>query len=209
MTGTGAQDYLQRQEQRSRISRQQILDAAVQCLVRYGYAGASTVRIQELAGISRGRLLHHYPSRDELLVGAVQHLAAGRVAELRQEVGATITADAAAYERIDQAIEQMWKNFDQPFFWASVELWLAARHNQTLREALHPAERQLQNTIYETIEIMFGPVWAARPLYRHTVDVLLSSMRGVSMTYGFDPREPAKDPHIAVWNDTARALLAG
>ena len=208
MAATRAESYLQQQERRSRASRQQILDAAVQCLAEYGYAGASTLRIQELAGISRGRLLHHFSSRDELLVGAVQHLASARVAELRTEVGSMIAVPDDDPARIDEAIGQMWTNFHQPFFWASIELWVAARHNDSLREALRPAERQLQKAIHETLAVMFGPVWSARPRYQQVVDTLLSSMRGASVAYGFDPRTPARDPHLAQWRDVARVLLA-
>ncbi|MEU1994193.1 TetR/AcrR family transcriptional regulator [Nocardia gamkensis] len=209
MTACRAQDYLRQQEERSRTSRQRILDAAVRCLVELGYAGASTLRIQEYAGISRGRLLHHFPSRDELLVGAVQHLAAARVEELRANVRATITADDAAPGRIDEAIEQMWTAFHQPFFWASVELWVAARHNESLREALLPAERQLQNAIRDTLAVMFGPVWSAHPRYRHTVEILLGCMRGTALTYSFDPHDAARDPQVAAWQEMARAMLGG
>jgi AcrR family transcriptional regulator len=207
MTVTRAESYLQQQEERSRVSRQRILDAAVQCLVEYGYAGASTLRIQELAGISRGGLLHHFPSRDELLVGAVQHLASSRVAELREEIGATITAPDGDPVRIDAAVGQMWANFHQPFFWASTELWVAARYNTALRDALGPAERQLQKAIHVTLAAMFGPVWAARPRFREAVDILLSSMRGVALAYGFDPRVAERDPHLGQWRTMARALL--
>jgi hypothetical protein len=33
-------------------------------------------------------------------------------------------------------------------------------------------------------------------------------MRGLSLAYGFDPRTPTLDPHLAQWRDTARVLLA-
>lgn len=195
-------------EVRTRLSRQHILDAAVRCLVEYGYSGASTLKIQELAGVSRGRLLHHFPSRDELLVAAVHHLAASRVADLREESMATITADPADPARIDQAVDRMWTNFHQPYFWASIELWVAARHNDELRAALRPAERPLNQIIRGALDAMFGPVFAAHPRYRQTRDVLVSSMRGVALTYTFDRRQAARDPHLAQWRDTARALLA-
>lgn len=207
MTATRAQTYLQEQEERSRVSRQRILDAAVQCLVEYGYAGASTLRIQQVAGMSRGRLLHHFPSRDELLVGAVQHLASRRVSQLREEVAAVIIRADDDPARIDEAVGQMWTNFQQPFFWASIELWVAARHNEALREALRPAERHLQKAIHATVEIMFGPVWARRPQFREVADILLSSMRGVSLAYGFDPRVAERDPHLKQWRTMARAML--
>ena len=209
MTPTRAESFLQLQEKRSQASRQQILDSAVQCLIEDGYSGASTLRIQELAGVSRGRLLHHFPSRDELLVGAVQHLASSRVAALKEEGLATITAQDDDPARIDQAVDQMWVSFHQPYFWASIELWIAARHNDQLRTALRPAERRLYKAIRETLESYFGPMLAARPRYEQTVDILVSSMRGVSLTYAFDPRRIARDPHLVQWRDMARTLLIG
>jgi len=195
------------QEERTQASRQRILDAAVQCLVEHGYAGASTLRIQEVAGVSRGRLLHHFPSRDELLVAAVAHLAVGRVAELKEESAAAITAAHDDPARIDQAVATMWVNFHQPYFWAAIELWLAARHNQRLRTALRPAERRLARSIHDTLDAMFGPVFAARPRYVETKNLLVASMRGVSLTYAFDWRQADRDPHLAQWKDIARVLL--
>ena len=205
---TRAEIFLQVQEKRSQASRQQILDSAVQCLIEDGYSGASTLRIQQLAGVSRGRLLHHFPSRDELLVGAVQHLASSRVAELKEEVITSITVGDADPARIDQAVYQMWATFHQPYFWASIELWVAARHNDHLRAALGPAERQLYKAIRETLDSMFGPILSVRPRYGLTIDILVSSMRGVSLTYAFDRRRYAKDPHLAGWREMAHAMLA-
>ncbi|NMN93997.1 TetR/AcrR family transcriptional regulator [Antrihabitans stalactiti] len=208
MTSTRAEDFQRLQESRSQASRQQILDSAVQCLVEDGYSGASTLRIQELAGVSRGRLLHHFPSRDELLVGAVAHLVSNRVATLQEEALTTITAADGDPLRIDQAVDQMWVSFHQPYFWASIELWIAARHNENLRRALKPAERKLYKAIRATLDSYFGPTLCAHPRYRQTVDMLVSSMRGVALTYAFDARRPARDLHVAQWREVARVLLS-
>ena len=70
---------LGRRAERTATSRARILDAAVACLVESGYRGATTLRIQARAGVSRGRLLHHFPSRDELLVAASRHLTVQRL----------------------------------------------------------------------------------------------------------------------------------
>jgi AcrR family transcriptional regulator len=194
---------------RSAISRQRILDSATRCLVEHGYSGASTLRIQQLAEVSRGRLLHYYPSRDELLVAAVGHLAESRVTELREQSLAAITAAHDDPLRIDQAVDQMWLPFHQPYFWASMELWIAARHNDALREALQPAERRLGRFIHSAVDAMFGPLYAAHPRYRQTKNLLVSSMRGVASTYTYGQRRnPARDPHRAEWKDTARVLLS-
>lgn len=196
------------QERRTQASREKILDAAVKCLIEYGYAGASTLRIQELAGVSRGRLLHHFASRDDLLVGAVHHLAAGRIAELKDEATATVRAAPDDPARIDQAVARMWSAFHQPYFWASIELWIGARHSEELRAALGPTERALYESIYETLDALFGPVFSARARYRQVMEILVSSMRGAAMTYAFQSRRPSSDPHLPYWTQMARALLA-
>ena len=73
--------------ERTADSRLLILDAAVACLVEDGYAGASTLAVQARAGVSRGRLLHHFPSRAELLVAAAGHLSTTLLAEVQRAGG--------------------------------------------------------------------------------------------------------------------------
>jgi AcrR family transcriptional regulator len=195
------------QQRRSQVSRDKILDAAVRCLIEYGYSGASTLKIQELAGVSRGRLLHHFASRDLLLIGAVHHLAAGRLAELRNDARESVTASPEDPARIEQAIARVWLDFHQPYFWAEMELWIAARHNQDLRAALGPSERVLYQSIYHTVDVTFGPVFSAHPRYPLVREILLSSMRGTSMTYSFQGRNPPTDPHLQYWAQMTRDLL--
>lgn len=196
------------QQRRSQVSRDKILDAAVRCLIEYGYSGASTLKIQELAGVSRGRLLYHFASRDLLLIGAVHHLAAGRLAELRDDARDSVSAAPDDPARIGQAIARIWLDFHQPYFWAEMELWVAARHNGELRAALGPSERLLYQSIYDTVDVTFGPVFAARPRYRLVREILLSSMRGTSLTYSFQRRNPPDDPHLSAWVEMAQGLLA-
>ena len=44
-------------------------------------------------------------------------------------------------------------------------------------------------------------------MYPMVREMLLTSMRGVALTYGFDPREAATDPHVEQWKQLTRALL--
>ncbi|MET3807720.1 AcrR family transcriptional regulator [Nakamurella sp. UYEF19] len=196
------------QQRRTQVSREKILDAAVRCLVEFGYAGASTLKIQELAGVSRGRLLYHFASRDLLLIGAVHHLAAGRVIELGNEATTIIRVAQDDPARIDQAVARVWLDFHQPYFWAEMELWIAARHSEELRAALGPSERVLYQSIYGTVDALFGPVFSTRSSYQQVREILLSSMRGVALAYTFRNRVPAADPHLVYWVKMARELLS-
>src|SRR5215213_2494362 len=94
--------------ERTADSRLLILDAAVACLVEDGYAGASTLAVQARAGVSRGRLLHHFPSRAQLLVAAAEHLVAHQLEEVGRHAAALMADQPTGQERVDRAIDLMW-----------------------------------------------------------------------------------------------------
>lgn len=190
-------------EARSRVTQQQILDSAVEVLIELGYSGASTLKIQERAGVSRGRLLHQYPDRDALLVAAVQHIAEARVASTRSR--GDWPTDAA--DRVHAAVAAMWSTYHERYFWAAMELWLAARSNARLAAALAPREQALGGAIRAAVDDMFGPELTVRPGYADLREMLNTSMRGVALAYAFDPRDPSLDPHVRMWQALARREL--
>jgi AcrR family transcriptional regulator len=199
---------LSRREQRTADSRERILDAAVDCLIEAGYTGATTLRIQDRAGVSRGRLLHHFPSRDVLLVAAAHHLAARRVQATVAKAGDELARQPDGVQRIDRVVELMWETHHEPHYWAAVELWTASRTNDEIARALLAEERRLGGTIRTAVDGMFGPGLVGCPHYGMLREQLLAAMRGVALSYGFDRRDPAGDPHLPQWKELARTLLA-
>lgn len=193
-------------EQRTSDSRLRILDAAVACLVESGYAGTTTLTIQARAGVSRGRLLHHFPSKETLLVAAAQHLAATRFASDGLASAELPAPGDDPGARLDRIVDVMWTTYQQPYFWASTELWTAARTDPALAAALLPAERRLGAAIRQTLDAVFE-AYAEHENYPMVREMLLTGMRGVALTYGFDPREAATDPHVAQWKRMCRVLL--
>ncbi|MFZ2529723.1 MAG: TetR/AcrR family transcriptional regulator [Rhodococcus sp. (in: high G+C Gram-positive bacteria)] len=199
-----ADDRRRRAEQeRSRTTRTTILDAAVEVLVAHGYSLTTTVRIQQAAGVSRGRLLHHYPNRDLLLVAAVHHLAARGV----RDVDRDRHWPPEPAERIAVAVDLMWQHFRQPYFWASMELWLAARSHEDLRAELLPLERALGGMIKEQTDRFFGPDLTAHRLYAEIRDLVYTSMRGVALGYAIDPRDAETDVYLPVWRHQFEQVL--
>jgi AcrR family transcriptional regulator len=194
--------------ERTADSRRLILDAAVACLVQDGYAGASTLAVQARAGVSRGRLLHHFPSRAQLLVAAAQHLSTTQLAETQRRAAALMADQPAGRERVDRAIDLMWATFQEPPFWAAMELWTAARTDPDLKAALRSEERRLRAAIRAVADGIWGPEIAVAPLYAELCEVLFTSMRGVAMVYAFEDRPAATDPHLALWKRLATRMLA-
>ena len=190
------------QVERSRVTRLMIMEAAVQVLEEEGLSRATTLRIQERAGVTRGRLLHHFPSRSDLLVAAVQHLAEVRFASTRRS-----TSRLRGRARADAAIDGLWLTYEGPLFWAAMELWLGSRTDPSLRAALSPQEAKLGVVVDQLCDELFGDDLAQRPGYTEFRDILITSMRGVAMTYAIQSRSKATDPHRQLWRTLARQML--
>lgn len=194
-------------QERTADSRALILDAAVECLVEHGYSGASTLAIQAKAGVSRGRLLHHFPSRDLLLVAAAQHLAKQRLAQTEQRIATLLAGEPEGRGRVDRCVELLWETFQEPHFWAAMELWTAARTNTPLADALRPEERQLRGAIRSVSDSIWGPAVSSHPRYEQFRELLFTSMRGAALAYSFEDRPAATDPHVELWKQTAHLML--
>ncbi len=191
------------EQERSKLAKRRILDAAVKVLVDEGYSNATTLRIQKEAGASRGGLLHHFPSRDALLIASVHHLAAERFRDLSTRTD----WPEDPRERISDAVETMWATYAQPYFWASIELWVAARSHEELRVALLPEEQVLGALVRASTDVFFGAELCALPTYSMVRELLNTSMRGVAMTYALEPRDHRKDPHLQGWKTIAWTML--
>ena len=64
--------------ERSAQMRQRLIEAAITCLRRVGYAATTTQLVMEEANVSRGAMLHHFPTKVDLMI------AVGEAAALHQ-----------------------------------------------------------------------------------------------------------------------------
>ena len=154
--------------------RRRLLDATVECLVRYGYAGTTTTKVTELAGVTRGAQVHHFPTRADLVAAAVRHLAAKRT-ELAFE---KIDAVRHAADPIDAALDLMWEVHQGPIQYATIEMWVAARTDAELRKQLSVVEPAARASLLEFAKAAFGD-YAADPRFRHIMYTALDTVRGI------------------------------
>jgi AcrR family transcriptional regulator len=108
--------------------RTRLLDATIECLVEYGYAGTTTLRVAEKAGVTRGAQVHHFGSKTELVMAAMHHLAAKRAQSAIGEMGVL----EASADTLADILELLWQIHDGPIFVATVELWVAGRTDPAL-----------------------------------------------------------------------------
>ena len=165
--------------------RLRLLDATVDCLVQHGYAGTTTTRVTELAGVTRGAQVHHFPTRADLVAAAVGHLAEMR-AELAFE---KIDAVRTAPDPLDAALELMWEVHQGPVLYATMEIWVAARTDQDLREHMTKVEPAARASLIEFTEAAFGD-YTGHPRFRHVMYTALDAIRGI-LLMGLSDEDPA------------------
>jgi AcrR family transcriptional regulator len=166
------------QQERSRATQQRLLAATIECLVEHGWSGTTTTVVAERAGVSRGAQLHHYPTRAALVVAAVARLCELRADELRAEAVALRSQPAAG--RVDRTVDLFAASFTSPLFTAALELWVAARTDPDLRQALLPLEARLGREMHRLALELLG-VDETRPGVRVAVQMTLDLLRGLGV----------------------------
>ncbi|MFW6773067.1 TetR/AcrR family transcriptional regulator [Nocardioides sp. CPCC 205120] len=176
------------QEERTRAMRARLLEACVEVLAERGWAGTSTTVVSQRAGVSRGAQLHHFPSKNDLVVAAVEHLTQARRDEL------TAAVAALGERRSTGAVLRMLADlFTGPVFTAALELWVAARADDALREVVAPFERHLGRETHKLAVELLGAD-ESRPGVRELVQATLDLVRGLGLaaTLGDDTARRAR-----------------
>ncbi|MFD2093294.1 TetR/AcrR family transcriptional regulator [Blastococcus deserti] len=190
------------QAERRAATRAALVRATVESLVELGYARTTTQEVQRRAGVSRGALTHHFTSKAELVLAAVDHLYEEFSASVRQ-AAVDLPGDSAV--RVRLGVELIWERFHGPLFVAAMELWTAARTDPELRAALLPHERRLGAQLRRLAFEVFGEEVARHPAAEAMYQVLLTSMRGQALTYALQPDAP-RDRHLQHWLTIIEAL---
>jgi AcrR family transcriptional regulator len=130
-----ARTYPARETPKSRRTRARILDAAMRLFAEVGYHSATNAMIADAANLTRGAMLYHFSSREELVEAAVAFIEVERARLFEQAAVHAPSADAA-----EHAIDAYWALLHETPFLAFAELEGAARTDPMLRERLAGAQ---------------------------------------------------------------------
>ncbi|MGX4691448.1 TetR/AcrR family transcriptional regulator [Streptomyces sp. JNUCC 63] len=179
MGGVTTQDRADRAERvpkqdRSRVTRQRLLQSAVDCLAEHGWAGSTVFVVAERAGVSRGAVQHHFPTREDLFTAAVEYVAEERSTALR----ALFPQGAAGDRRA--VVAALVDLYTGPLFRAALHLWVAASNEDQLRPRVTELEARVGRETHRIAVELLGAD-ESRPGARETVQGFLDMARGLGL----------------------------
>ena len=164
------------QQDRSRATRQRLLEAAVESLAEVGYAATTVSVVATRAGVSRGAAQHHFPTRADLFAAAVEYMTSVRLAEIRAQAAALPSGPG----RIEAIVGMLADVYTGPLFRAALHLWVAASTEDALRRQIVRLEshvgRQAHRALLEVLEVS-----ERTPGVRETVQGVLDMARGLGL----------------------------
>ena len=159
------------QAERTRAMRLRLLEATVDSLADAGWSGTSTTKVSERAGVSRGAQLHHFPTRNDLLLATAAHLE--RTWQRQPEAStAGLIAQSAGAEKLLEALGEL---FTGPLFAAVMELSVGGRTDPALQRAVAELDARVGEAVHERLVAALGvdeSVAADRALVLATVALL-------------------------------------
>jgi AcrR family transcriptional regulator len=155
--------------------RQRLLDATIDCLVSYGYAGTTTARIAERAGVTRGAQIHHFKTKEDLVVAATEHLAHQRAERAIADVGEL----NGKPDIVAAILDFLWSIHQGPLFVATIELWIASRTDRALAAQLQRLDPVVNAGVFASIVRFLPDRLAQQRALRHAAYTAMDAIRGL------------------------------
>jgi len=162
------------QQERSESTQTALLQATVRCLGRDGYAATSISSIIAEAGVSRGALLHHYPTKNELIASAIVWFYRQRLNRFKEKLLGADTDRLSLEDRL-----QVLREDFETWYPTALEIEVAMRTNDeiaALQREMTAIDDEEMSREYEQL----FPEFAAAEHPRDLVGIACYLMRGLA-----------------------------
>ncbi|MER5297869.1 TetR/AcrR family transcriptional regulator [Streptomyces lasiicapitis] len=191
-------------QDRSRATRQRLLEAAVACLADRGWTGSTVAVVAEHAGVSRGAAQHHFPTREDLFTASVEYVAEQRSAALRGLFPAD-PADAAVPDR-RAVVAALVDLYTGTLFRAALHLWVAASHEPQLGFRVVELEGRVGRETHRMAVELLGADESA-PGVRETIQGFLDMARGLGLANLLTDDGARRERVVAQWTSVLDDVL--
>jgi len=143
-------------------SRSELLAATEKCLRKYGYAGLSTRRVAEAAGMPLSQIHYHFGSKDALVLALLEH----QNQRLLERQEATFAADIPLWQRWEKACDYLDEDIASGYVRVLQEMIAAGWSNPEIAAAVRAflgGWYTLLKRIAQEASSRFGPFGQLKP----------------------------------------------
>jgi AcrR family transcriptional regulator len=179
---------------RGRDMRERILGATIHCIVRSGFAAMTVETVMAEAGISRGSVLHQFPTRLALAAATAE-----RAMEVVMDAAeARARAIADPFERLAGYADIVWQIHSGPEGLALTEVLQGAGWDRDLADVIRPIARIVEARVRDaSIVLARGAGIADVEAVVVRGWLLLSTVRGLIIEYRLYEGRPMIEAAIA------------
>ena len=195
------------QEMRSAETRAKLIEATLDVLLAEGYQNFTTQRVCDVAGVSRGAMLHHFPSRARLLASAIEHLLTVATDDIRRQACRVRSGEIPLRAFIDY----LWtEQFSNRLFYITLEHVTLARTDDDVRAELMPVVRRFHQALDETWQEFFHTASLPDPTVAIILNLTLCLLRGMGLQTVLRPGDEAYyGGLLSAWKSILAALVEG
>jgi AcrR family transcriptional regulator len=188
------------QEERSGETRRRLIEATIELLIERGHARLTTADIARRAGVSNGARVHHYRTKEDLVVAANQRLYDDAVALGTQRAHSA----GAAGDPVKNCFDDLISLYFGRWFLGSLDSVVAARTDKRLARRIHPVIADYHARIRAVWTRAFADAGWSRAAAEDAYDVILHTVRGMALTSVRQPVPKVNERVVA----QVRRLLA-
>lgn len=176
------------QEERSAETRKRLLEATIDLLIERGYARLTTADIAKRAGVSNGARVHHFPTKEELVVAANKQAYDDAIALGTERAKASKTP-------VRDLIEDLFSLYFGRFFLGSLDSVIAARTDRRLARHIHPIVAHYHAAMRAAWTRALAGAGYGKAEAEEIYDIILGQVRGMALTSAWRP-DPAKNARL-------------
>ena len=190
---------------RRAATREKLLNACVKHLAKHGYYATSTVMVAELAGVSRGAMLHQFPTKLDLMIATAEHISHS----FGQARKPKLTPIDDPHKRFEVLLDIIWEETRTPSGIALLEIMMATRSDPALAERLADQRDHIDQ---QRADSMWRLAQKLGVKDRAAVDAMVTfdtaALRGLSVSAMFIGKPKQIDAALDLLREYRRLMLA-
>lgn len=191
------------QAERTEATRTQLLKAAANLIRKRGYARFRTADVAAEAGMSRGAQLHHFPTKDTLVVATLEYVfEQAQIMSRRRAAAVNRPRDL-----IEAVIEDAREFFFSEHFMVAIDIVLSTSTDDAVRKQILEISRKARRPVETAWTEALAASGVSTSLAADIVALTLSLVRGMALRTLWDNDQKWFDELFSVWRRMIKIFL--